>query len=388
MKARKAAALILAPLMGLLCWGCGPAEPGDQSSGAPADLPVFERYDLETYVRPFWLGDTVVNETVMFVGREDEAPLLYEDAELISVRSYDLRTEYEEGRDYTFEGGKLRLTEETRIPCWTEEEYYPALPIPDGSFPCTVPGKNNIVFGEGDTFCSRQIAVTYRHASRWEDMVPEPQTEKFSGFLGKLADKEQVSMVFYGDSITTGANSSKVIGVQPSAESWPDMVRRFLEIRYGVRIQSYNTAVGGTTTAWGLQNVETSVNVHSPDLLVLGFGMNDIGLSPELYRSQIAGIISAVRAKNPECEILLVSTMLPNEEVSGFYGNQVRFEDELLALAEEDGQTGVACVTTQHRQLLRHKRYYDMTGNNVNHPNDFLARLYAQTILTTLLGSY
>ena len=36
--------------------------------------------------------------------------------------------------------------------------------------------------------------------------------------------------------------------------------------------------------------------------------------------------------------------------------------------------------------ILEKKRYYDMTGNNVNHPNDFMARVYAQTIIKTILG--
>jgi hypothetical protein len=39
-----------------------------------------------------------------------------------------------------------------------------------------------------------------------------------------------------------------------------------------------------------------------------------------------------------------------------------------------------------HTTLLESKRYYDMTGNNVNHPNDFLARMYAQTILEVMIG--
>ena len=28
-----------------------------------------------------------------------------------------------------------------------------------------------------------------------------------------------------------------------------------------------------------------------------------------------------------------------------------------------------------------------MTGNNVNHPNDFIIRVYAQAVLTALLGN-
>ena len=43
-------------------------------------------------------------------------------------------------------------------------------------------------------------------------------------------------------------------------------------------------------------------------------------------------------------------------------------------------------VTSMHKSLLEKKRYYDMTGNNVNHPNDFMARIYAQTVNKTILG--
>ena len=34
--------------------------------------------------------------------------------------------------------------------------------------------------------------------------------------------------------------------------------------------------------------------------------------------------------------------------------------------------------------LLKYKIYWDMTGNHVNHPNDFMVRIYAQTLLGTL----
>ena len=47
---------------------------------------------------------------------------------------------------------------------------------------------------------------------------------------------------------------------------------------------------------------------------------------------------------------------------------------------------GIAAVdvTGVHAGLLEAKRYADMTGNNVNHANDYLARVYAQTLLKTL----
>ena len=33
--------------------------------------------------------------------------------------------------------------------------------------------------------------------------------------------------------------------------------------------------------------------------------------------------------------------------------------------------------------MLKHKQYWDLTGNGVNHPNDFGHRIYAQ-VLTSL----
>ena len=41
-------------------------------------------------------------------------------------------------------------------------------------------------------------------------------------------------------------------------------------------------------------------------------------------------------------------------------------------------------MTSIHSQLLEKKKYLDMTGNNINHINDYLGRWYAQ-ILSALL---
>ena len=45
----------------------------------------------------------------------------------------------------------------------------------------------------------------------------------------------------------------------------------------------------------------------------------------------------------------------------------------------------VAKMTDMHLHLLSLKRYWDMTGNNINHPNDFLARVYAQVVAQMLV---
>ena len=39
----------------------------------------------------------------------------------------------------------------------------------------------------------------------------------------------------------------------------------------------------------------------------------------------------------------------------------------------------VVPMTALHAETLERKKYWDMTANNINHPNDMLIRMYAQT---------
>ena len=55
----------------------------------------------------------------------------------------------------------------------------------------------------------------------------------------------------------------------------------------------------------------------------------------------------------------------------------------LCELAKSEG-CALLNMTELHRTLLTRKDYWHMTGNNINHPSDFLARLYAQGVLALL----
>ena len=360
-----------------------------KQSGEESDVfePVLDAYDLATYTEPYWKGDTVYNESVMIVKNQDgsvsPAPLLYPATEIISVRSSDLKTVYEKGKDWNIENGKLVVLENSSIPFMTYDEYYPA-----ASDMTTVDGKY-IYFSEGTFFHNKQIAVTYKHESSWNWSIPGYKGDKLPKTVAKLKNNEALKIVFYGDSITTGANSSSKVGASPNAATWMTMFEESLKKEYkNDKITSVNTAVGGMASAWGVENVKERVVDQNPDLLIIGFGMNDgnaSSVSAETYRNNISAIIQAAKAGNPNVEILLVSPMLPNPEVKMTEGNQASYEAELLSLETEG--VAAAPVTTMYQYLMKNKRYYDMTGNNVNHPNDFVARLYAQVLNATLIYS-
>jgi lysophospholipase L1-like esterase len=126
------------------------------------------------------------------------------------------------------------------------------------------------------------------------------------------------------------------------------------------------------------------VCAYQPDLVIIGFGMNDgsENVSPDQYREQISGIINAVSAAKPQTEFIIIAPMLANPDAVQS-GLQASYKAELEKLVKKG--VVLADMTGVHAELLRHKSYQDMTGNNVNHPNDYLARWYAQIISGLLI---
>lgn len=357
---------------------------------------------------PVWSGDTAYHETVLFLSDREYAQLLYPADEILSVVSADHKTKYRRGIDWEMRDGCLRRLPGSAIPAFPIEEYYPPEHKNGASFACTVEGHPWLVFGEGTTFIRWQIDVTYRHREKWSYSVPAGQRNCFLPLHEKLCSGENVNIVFYGDSITTGCNSSILYDISPHMPTFPHMITEQLAETYGYTVQYlrepqkevigcpyasdsmpvlhyYNTARGGMDSIWGAAHTEGLVNQYAPDLLILAFGMNDGDKKPEEYIAHTRNIIDQVRAAHPNCCICLVSTILPHFRAKGFYGWQSSFEPHLYALAADYKNMAVAPVTSVHSTLLSRKEYYDMTGNNVNHCNDYLARVYAMTILQTIL---
>ena len=344
-----------------------------------------DSYDLNTWLIPYWDGCITYHESVMFVG-DDGAPLLYAPEHILSVRSYDLKTEYIEGVDYEVKDGKLYRLEGSEMPHFTWDEFYPKskeTSVSGNAFAGT--NKPYVFFAEGTYFHKNQIFVTYTHQANTNLFVPE-KSAKLSKFVSKLEKGESVNLVFFGDSITAGGNSSGRGNTAPFTPRWSEMVRDALASKYpSAKISFTNTAVGGKETVWGIGEIDNSVNAYKPDLLVLAFGMNDGGKSIEQFVANTKTMVDKVLTANPDCEILVIGTMLPHSETT-YYRNQYLQEAKLYEMVKSYNNVDVVPMTSAHSSVLAHKRYFDMTGNNVNHANDFLIRIYAQTILRTLIG--
>lgn len=345
-----------------------------------------DKYELDKYTIPLWDTQVVYNESVYPLENEDGSispiRLMYDAACILSVRDSSLKKQYTKGVDYDLEDGKIVILKTGSIPSVKYKDYWLDAPINGGSFPRT--GGGHIAYGQGEPFLSKQLAITYIHLDKWDGSVPSSKGNLLPKTIAKLKNKEDLKIVFYGDSIAEGCNTSSFHNVEPFAEDWCSMVTSALKAKYGYeQITMANDSVGGMDSAWGYNNCDT-VAKRNPDLVVIAFGMNDgtARVSPTNYQRNIKMTIKRIRKTNENCEFIVVGTMLANKDVAGFAGYQEDYLPELLALEEEG--TAVADLTSIHKYLITKKRYFDMTGNNVNHPNDFFARFYAQVILQTV----
>ena len=55
-------------------------------------------------------------------------------------------------------------------------------------------------------------------------------------------------------------------------------------------------------------------------------------------------------------------------------------------LRGKDGACDVMEMTSVSKAVLEKKAFHDYSGNNINHPNDFFSRIYAQTLLEVVVG--
>jgi len=340
-------------------------------------------YDLEQYTAPVWEGDTVYHESILFIKNEDgtitSPALMYTPTNILSVASPDLTTQYVIGKDFTVEGNKIVLTEDSSIPVMPFETYI------NESGTGAITTSDTLKVKVSTAVLEYQLFVSYSHADTWELATPTAQLENLPLLKAKLEAKEDVNILFCGDSITYGCEGSGYHNTAPNMPGWCDMVGAGLEAKYGydgVTVQ--NASKGGATTGHGLTDHILNVTADT-DVVVLAYGMN-MATNTTQFPSHTRQMIDHARSVNPDIEVILVSCMTPNTLTVNYANNVFATQEDLLETISTEYE-GVI-VAPVHTMFLAvestGKRYLDFTGNCYNHPNDFGIRLYAQTVLAVL----
>ncbi|MCY2949129.1 MAG: SGNH/GDSL hydrolase family protein [Planctomycetota bacterium] len=339
--------------------------------------------------KPFWQTSVMHGESVLFVkeipAANPSASLLFVPTKVLAVRDPSQAITYIEGRDYILKPGSREITlpEGSRITFKLPQDLI--RPAKSQRYALTRrDGTGEILFGGGHEYHDMQATVTYEHATgTWTDTSPAVRGEELARTRGLLKRKAPVTITLLGDSISTGCNASGWAKAAPYQPPYQDLLAMNLKAVHGSAITLHNFSVGGTSTDWGVKNIDKVVATR-PDLVILAFGMNDSSGRPAAqYRANILAMIEATRRTVPEAEFILVAPMLGNADWITL--KQELFPQYRDALASLCGPgIALADMTKVWSGMLKHKKDRDLTGNGVNHPNDFGHRLYAQ-VLSALL---
>ncbi|MBO4769241.1 MAG: SGNH/GDSL hydrolase family protein [Clostridia bacterium] len=384
---------------------------GAEAASLPysADEGRLSAFDYDLYMYPAWAGEAVYQElTVFYVdGNGDTVGgrLLYKPEKIISVRNFGLKREFKEGRDFTVTGQGIALTEDSGISVMPRSSY-----CDEDNKEYThqlKDGNGGAIKTDNSVLQKYYLAVTYTTNEKWDGPVPGSELDRLPGLAGKLKNKKPVTIAILGDSISVGYTTSGLndpsyrvngeqitckVNIPPYMPIWPKLVGEALKRAYGYDdITVVNWAVGGTNTASEcLPDMIDRVISSVPDLVIVGFGMNEFWSPAESHGLRLTGILETLHASLPDAEYVLVSSMLPNMlAYSEDNMHLADFEREYYRIREErdDLQIAVAPLNGVYCYARQTKGDFGLLGGNQNHPNDFGARLYAQTV-AAVLGVY
>ncbi|MEO7678008.1 MAG: SGNH/GDSL hydrolase family protein [Verrucomicrobiota bacterium] len=274
---------------------------------------------------------------------------------------------FEEGRDYVVDSERreIRRTPQSRIPNFRTNMLFGVEDFDHSKFPG---------FGNGGFFAY----VDYQ--SKEKAMVPEakPQAEFLAKSKQKLATGNSLKIIAFGDSITAGGDAS-----EPRLIFWQRWAQHLREKYPSAMIEAINGATGGDTTVQGLERLEQKVLSQSPDLVLIGFGMNDqnipgFGVPLENFENNLRAMTDRIRARTG-AEIILYSAFPPNPKWHFGSHNMEAYASATEKVAREKG-CAFADVFNPWNSIASRKKPEDMLSNNINHPNDFGHWIYFRAL--------
>lgn len=284
----------------------------------------------------------------------------------------------EEGKDYVVKGNDVELFNRSLF-------YYHADWLHNENVPQVIRSENEIynikdcLILEAEYLRSTQFLATYdcekaKIPSPVSDWLCLPQTYQ------KLKEQKRLKIMLFGDSISNAANSSWEMGYV-GYEHWFETALKQVRELYGAEIIWKNVSRSGYGTEWGMEAVQEKFEGEHPDLVVVAFGMNDAsaGMSVETFTENTRNIMEQIRELFPETEFILIATPVPNRMWTDAYKEQKNLIRGLRTL-EQEGVT-VLNMTSVFLWLLEKKKYIEISGNHVNHPNDFSYRFYTEAMI-------
>lgn len=402
----------------------GGGESASQSEKGEIDMkkfPLYDKdyenlaYDEDDYKNamsaPYWKGNVMYNELslpILYENGEVYAKLYYTPTKVFAVKDQKLEKTYEEGKDYVVdkENKKLVIPKGSSIPALYEKADEGENPPEGFAYTTGMPnnvdlytiwnlGTGNFVYTESAYFYGKYLSVSYAYDVEDLDtsVFAKYDATTLTAVRNKLKNGEEISLVTIGDSITEGCSSTgDNLHVAPNTPCYAKQIKTELERVYGAKVNLTNIGKGGSESKWPLSGEGSAAlgkaKEAAPDLCIIAYGMNDSSsqVSPVAYDDNIRSIIREIKNVSENCEFILVNSFpcnpLYERDATLFDGYLKKLNK--IAAEDEGGHIVVADMQKVGKYYMQTKKYCEISSSNVNHPNDFLHRVYAMNIVSTI----
>jgi acyl-CoA thioesterase-1 len=347
--------------------------------------PIHEALADLHLLEPAWASKVVQRESSVLLQNEGgslEVRLAFPVDNILDVVSADGQHRFDV-RDFTLSllSTHVRLTKAAPFEAIKEKDLFPPKDSPNSYKHRIGHPEQNLLYRPGRWFHDRNVEITYRRRDN-----PEPiptATGSLPKTMARLRDGKPLTLGVSGDSISTGLDASLTANAFPYQPGYPDLVAAQLEAKYRTSITLKNRAISGWSVANGVADLDKLL-AEKPNLIVIAYGMNDVGWrDPAWFHKQTKTLLDRIRAADENIEVILVAPMLGNKEwIHTPREMFAKYRDELKSLTREG--VILADVTDVWERMSKNKHDLDLTGNGLNHPNDFGHRLYAQAVLSMM----
>ncbi len=186
-------------------------------------------------------------------------------------------------------------------------------------------------------------------------------------------DDEELTYLVIGDSINTGAEALP-------GYTFFDLFAEYMTQNFKNPVKIYNYAIGGYDSTSGTLMLENALaDGIEPDLITIGFGMNDQngeGMKIETFNENYEKMFDFINEHWPKAQVILLTSIPACPVWDLTSGRDVEFTQALVKLGKKHHCPVADCNTLSHVQIERGKHYSEVVTTGINHPGAYGHRLY------------
>lgn len=208
----------------------------------------------------------------------------------------------------------------------------------------------------------------------------------------ELEKNGPITIVAFGDSVTHGALKTDEINYE--TVYWNVLKQKLNAVRNYVPVNVINAGIGGANAAGSLCRLERDVVRHSPDLVIVCFGLNDVNSPLDEYIGALRKIFEKCKACGAQVVFMtpnMLNTYVADDTeniykeyaaVTAEYQNSGRMDlyvSEAIKAARE-AEAEVCDCYGEWKRIAEDEDTTLMLINRINHPTPEMHKLFADKL--------